>query len=143
MKNFLIIVVVIALIGYIASKGGDIYNAKGALDKVAEEQLNIVDENSQPAVKQKLVDEARNLGIDLAPGDIHITYEDTDVRSIEQKFTAKIAEFVNKRVAIQLSYTAHLVGIPLRQEIAHSRIRQIQAREKERPEMNQILNDTQ
>ena len=143
MKNFLIIVVVIALIGYIASKGADVYNARDALDKVAEQQLGFVDENSQPAVKQKLVDEARNLGIDLAPGDIHITYEDTDVRSIEQKFTAKIAEFVNKRVAIQLSYTAHLVGIPLRQEIAHSRIRQIQAREKERPGMKEILNDTQ
>ncbi|MGD0016527.1 MAG: hypothetical protein ABSC38_03295 [Verrucomicrobiia bacterium] len=140
MKNFIIIVVVIALIGYIASKGGDIYNAKGVLDKVAEQQLGFVDENSQPAVKQKLVDEARQLGIDLAPSDIHITYEDTDIRSIEQKFTAKIADFINKRVTIQLSYTAHLVGIPLRQEIAHSRIRQIQARQKERPEMKEILD---
>jgi hypothetical protein len=140
MKNFLILVVVIALIGYIASKGADIYNARGALDKVAEEQLNFVDENSQPAVKQKLVDEARKLGIDLAPGDIHTTYEDTDVRSIEQKFTAKIETFINKRATIQLSYTAHLVGIPLRQEIAHSRIRQIEVRQKERPEMKEILD---
>ena len=143
MKQFLIVLIVIALIGYVASKGADVYNARSAMDKVVEKQLGFVDENSQPAVKQKLVDEARKLGIDLAPGDIHITYEDTDIRSIAQKFTAKIAEFVNKRAAIQLSYTAHLVGIPLRQEIALSSIRQIQAQQKERPEMKQILDGTQ
>jgi hypothetical protein len=143
MKKFLIAVAVIGLIGYIASQWADIYSVKSSLEKVVEEQLYLVNENSQPAVKQKLVVEARKLGIDLVPDDIHIRYEDTDIRSIAQKLTSKIAEFVNKRVTIQLSYNARLVAIPLRLQIEHSRIRQIQVQQKEKSEMKQILDGAQ
>ena len=143
MKKFLIAVVVIGLIGYTVSRWADIDKAKTDLAKVVDQQLNSVDDNSQPAVKQKLVDEAGKLGIELSPADIQIKYEDTDVRSVAQKFTARIATFVNKRAEIKLSYNAYLVGmIPLRQEIEDSRIRQIQARERERPETQQLLDAT-
>ena len=99
-----------------------------------------MDENSQPAVKQKLVDEARKVGIDLDPANIHISYEDTDQQTMAEHFTAKIATFVNKRATIRLSYTARLAGIPFHQEIANSHIRRIQARERVTPENQQLLD---
>ena len=142
MKTFLILVIVIGLIGYTASQLADIFNAKTNFAKVVDQQLNSVDENSQPAVKQNLVNEARKLGIELSLADIQIKYENTDVHSVAQNLTARIATFVNKRAEIKLSYNAHLMGIPLRQEIEDSRIRQIQARERERPEMQQLLDAT-
>ncbi len=142
MKTFLIVVIVIGLIGYTASQLADIFNAKTNFAKVVDQQLNSVDENSQPAVKQNLVNEARKLGIELSLADIQIKYEDTDVHSVAQNLTARIATFVNKRAEIKLSYNAYLMRIPIRQEIEDSRIRQIQARERERPEMQQLLDAT-
>ena len=142
MKKFLIAVVVIGLIWYTGSQLADIYKAKTDLAKVVDQQLDFVNESSQAAVKQKLVDEARKLGVDLSPADIHIKYEDTDVRSVAQNFTARIATFVNKRAEIKLSYNAYLAVIPLRQEIEDSKIEHIQARERERPEMQQLLDAT-
>jgi hypothetical protein len=88
------------------------------------------------------VDEARKLGIELSPSDIQIKYEDTDVRSVAQQYTARIATFVNKRAEIKLSYNAYLAVIPLREEIEDFKIRQIQARERERPELQQLLEAT-
>ena len=144
MKKLIGWVIVIGLIGYAVSRWADIYQAKTDLAKVVDQQLNSVDENSQPAVKQKLVDEARRLGIELSPADIQIKYEDTDVRSVAQNFVARIATFVNKRAEIKLSYNAYLVWIiPLRQEIEDFRVRQIQAQARERPEMQQLLEPAQ
>jgi hypothetical protein len=141
MKKLIGWLVVIGLVWYAASQWADIYKAKTDLAKVVDQQLNLVDDNSQPAVKQKLV--AHKLGIELSPADIQIKYEDTDVRSVAQNYTARIATFVNKRAEIKLSYNAYLVGmIPLRQEIEDFRIRQIQARERERPELQQLLDAT-
>ena len=117
MRNFIAVVVVVALIGYVTVQWANVYKARSDLAQVVTQQLNFVDENSQAAVKQRLVDEARKLGIDLAPDDIHITYEDTDIHSMAQRFTSKIATFINKRAVIQLSYNARLVGISLHQEI--------------------------
>ena len=142
MKKLIGWLVVIGLVWYAGSRWADIYQAKTDLAKVVDQQLNLVDEKSQPAVKQKLVDEARKLGIELSPADIQIKYEDSDVRSVAQNYTARIATFVNKRAEIKLSYNAYLAVIPLRQEIEDFRIRQIQARERERPELQQLLDAT-
>jgi hypothetical protein len=142
MKNLIVVVIVVALIGYVVSQWARIYKARTDLDQVVAEQLNFVDENSQPAVKQKLVEEARKLGIELSPDDIRIAYVDTNERTVAENFTAKIATFVNKRVTIQLGYTARLVVIPLHEQIEESRIRQIQAQQRERPEMQQFLDAT-
>jgi hypothetical protein len=130
----------VVLIGYAVWQWINILEAKGSLAKVVNQQLDFVNENSQPAVKQKLVDEARKLGIELSPTDIQIKYEDTEKRSVAQNFTARILTFVNKRAEIKLSYNAYLAVIPLRQEIEDFRIRQIQAREREKPEMQQLLD---
>jgi hypothetical protein len=143
MRNFLIVVVVIGLIGYVGSRWADIYKTKTELAKVVEQQLSVVDDKSQPAVKHKLVDEASKLGIELSSADIQITFEDTDVRSVAQNLTARILTFVNKRAEIKLSYNAYLLGIiRLREEIEDFKIRQIQAQEREKPEMRQILDAT-
>jgi len=139
MKNFIIVAAIIVVVGYVTTQWANNFNAKNALAARVTEQLNFVDENSQPAVKQKLVDEARKVGIELDPANIQIAYEDTDQQTMAQHFTAKVATFVNKRVTIRLSYTARLAGIPLHQEITDSHIRQIQPRERERPEMQQLL----
>ena len=139
MKNLIIVVAVLVLIGYAVSQWVNNFKAKSDLAARVTEQLNFVDENSQPAVKQKLVDEARKVGIDLVPDNIQISYEDTDQQTMAEHFTAKVATFVNKRVTIRLSYTARLAGIPLHQEIMDSHIRQIQVRERERPELQQLL----
>ncbi|MGA2221816.1 MAG: hypothetical protein ABSH21_08580 [Verrucomicrobiia bacterium] len=139
MKNLIIVVAVLVLIGYAVSQWVNNFKAKSDLAARVTEQLNFVDENSQPAVKQKLVDEAHKVGIDLVPDNIQISYEDTDQQTMAEHFTAKVATFVNKRVTIRLSYTARLAGIPLHQEIMDSHIRQIQVRERERPELQQLL----
>ena len=134
----------VALIGYAVWQWVNILEARGSLAKVVNQQLDFVNETSQATVKQKLVDEAHKLGIELSSADIQIKYEDTDVRSVAQNFTARIAAFVNKRAEIKLSYNAYLaVIIPLRQEIEDFRIRQIQARERERPEIQQLLDPAQ
>ena len=139
MKNLIIVVAVLVLIGYAVSQWVNNFKAKSDLAARVTEQLNFVDENSQPAVKQKLVDEAHKVGIALVPDNIQISYEDTDQQTMAEHFTAKVATFVNKRVTIRLSYTARLAGIPLHQEIMDSHIRQIQVRERERPELQQLL----
>jgi hypothetical protein len=143
MRNFIAVVVVVALIGYVTVQWANVYKARSDLAQVVTQQLNFVDENSQAAVKQRLVDEARKLGIDLAPDDIHITYEDTDIRSMAQRYTSKIATFINKRAVIQLSYNARLVGISLHQKIGDSKLKQIQAQERQSEQTKEILDGTQ
>jgi hypothetical protein len=142
MKKLIGWAIVIGLFWYTGSRWADIYKAKTDLAKVVNQQLDFINETSQPVVKQKLVDEARKLGIELSPSDIQIKYEDTDVRSVAQQYTARIATFVNKRAEIKLSYNAYLAVIPLREEIEDFKIRQIQARERERPELQQLLEAT-
>jgi hypothetical protein len=143
MKKLITVVVVVLLIGYVTVQWASVYKARSDLAQVVTQQLNFVDENSQAAVKQRLVDEARKLGIDLAPDDIHITYEDTDIRSMAQRYTSKIAIFINKRATIQLSYNARLVGISLHQKISDSKLKQIQAQERQSEQTKQILDGTQ
>ena len=142
MKKLIGWAIVIGLFWYTGSRWADIYKAKTDLAKVVNQQLDFINETSQPVVKQKLVDEARKLGIGLSPSNIQIKYEDTDVRSVAQQYTARIATFVNKRAEIKLSYNAYLAVIPLREEIEDFKIRQIQARERERPELQQLLEAT-
>ena len=149
MKKLIGWAIVIGLFWYTGSRWADIYKAKTDLAKVVNQQLDFINETSQPVVKQKLVDEARKLGIELSPSDIQIKYEDTDVRSVAQQYTARIATFVNKRAEIKLQiaqlnedYNAYLAVIPLREEIEDFKIRQIQARERERPELQQLLEAT-
>jgi hypothetical protein len=143
MRNFIAVVVVVALIGYVAVQWANVYRERSDLAQVVAQQLSFVDENSQAAVKQRLVDEARKLGIDLAPDDIHISYEDTDIHSMAQRYTSRIATFINKRAVIQLSYNARLVGISLHQEISDSKLKQVQAQERQSEQKKQILDGTQ
>lgn len=143
MRQFLMAAVVIVLIGYVVTQWSRIYRTKSDLTAQAERQLDFVDDKSQDMVKKKLVDEARKLGVTLAPADIRVAYENTDVRSLAQRYTAKIATFVNKRAAIEISYKARLVGFPLEEKIEVSKIRQIQAQERQNPQNKQILDGIQ
>lgn len=143
MRQFLIAVVVIGLIGYVVAQWTMIYRTRSDLAARAEQQLDLVDDKSQDMVKKKLVEEARKLGVTLVPADIQVKYENTAVRSLAQQYTAKIATFVNKRAAIQISYNARLVGFTRPQKIEVFKIRQIQAQQRQSSELKQVLDGTQ
>jgi hypothetical protein len=142
MRQFLIAVVVIGLIGFVVSQWTGMLKTKNDLAARAEQQLDLVDDKSQEMVKKKLVEEARKLGVTVVPADIQVKYEDTDVRSLAQQYTAKIATFVNKRATIQISYNARFVGFTVPEKIEVFKTRQISAQSRQSSELKQVQDAT-
>lgn len=147
MRGAIIAIVALIVIGYIGSKAGNIYKARGDLEQSVAHYLDFVDDKSIDWVKQKLVEEGRGLGVDLTPDDIHVGYEDTQQQTFAQNVVGGRlgTQFINKRATISVTYDAHLLGIPLHQEIHNSRIKQIQVHQPRAtdPLMNQLLQGEQ
>ena len=132
--------VLLLLVAYAVVKGSEMFKTRNDLDEAVIQQLDFVADDNQPAIRQKLADEAAKLGVELSPNNVYLAFVDTDERSVAQGYLAKIATFVNKRVTIHLTYTTRLLWvIPMRQEIEETKIRQIQAQEHQSSEMKQIL----
>ena len=144
MKAFIIILVIV-LIGYGGVKGMEMFKTKGDFATRVEKQLNFVSETSMDSVKQDLIADAKKLGIDIAPGDIEIAYEDTEQHTVAQNLVGRKVgvQFVNKRVTIRVDYVQRILGIPFHENITQSHIRQVEAPRKQiSPEMQQLLDAT-
>jgi hypothetical protein len=139
--------IVLALIGYIGVRAATAFKAKTDLATRVEQRLDFVDETSIDLVKQDLVRDAQNLGIQLKPENIQVLYEDTEQRTVAQQLVGRrIAgtQFSNKRITISVHYAVPILGIPMKQDITGSKIRQVQAPRREpSPEMKQLLDGNQ
>ena len=81
-------------------------------------------------------------GIDLVADNIHILYEDTEQRTVAQGIVGRKVgvDFINKRIAINVAYVQHILGIPFHQDITQTKIKQVEAPRKQvSPEMQQLL----
>jgi hypothetical protein len=140
-----IIAVVVVVIGYGMVQWMEIFKANSDFGDKVERQLNFVDENSMDTVRQSVVADAKALGIDITTNNVHIAYEDTEQQTVAQNLVNKKigVDFVNKRVSITVDYVAHILGVPRHENVAESRIRQVQApRKRVGPEMEQLLDAT-
>ena len=144
MKSVIIIIVVLA-IGYGFVQGLNSYKTKDDFAARVEHQLDFVNNDTMDTVKHDLVQEAQKYGIQLTPGDIRITYEDTEQHSVAQQLVGRKlgTQFANKRISINVHYNAHILGIPFGQDITSSKIKQAEApRMPMRPEERQLLDPT-
>ena len=141
MKGWIVLIlVVIAGFGFV--QWVKTFKARDDMAARVESQLDLVDSNSIDSVRQTLVQQARDLGITLAPADIHITYEDTEQRTLAQQIVGNKlgTQFVNKRAAISLHYTARILGFPVAEDISNAHVRQVEApRMPLSPEERQLL----
>jgi preprotein translocase subunit SecF len=139
----MIALVVVFLIGYVGLTGMKQFKTNGDFATRVEHQINFVNETSMDSVKQDLVNDAKTLGIELKPDDVHIKYEDTEQRTEAQHLVGNKLDvtFLNKLVTITVDYVQPILGIPFHKEITESHIVQIQAPRKEpSPEMKQLLD---
>ena len=138
----LIVVLIVVLVGYGFVQGLHALKARNDFEERVNHQLDFVSDATTDSVKQDLIADAKKLGIDLAPTDITITYEDTEQRTLAQGFVGVRldVQFVNKRVEIYINFVQRILGIPFHENIIQSKIRQIQAPRREpSPEMKQLL----
>lgn len=128
MKTIVIVLVVLGII-YTGTQALTVYKAKEDLSVRVKHYLDFVDEKSTNEVKTHLVQDAQKLGLALAADNIYITYEDTDIQSMAQQIVGHRlgAQYKNKRVVITLRYTAHVVGVPVAQEVSEFKIVQVAA----------------
>ncbi|MGA2602615.1 MAG: hypothetical protein ABSG14_00155 [Verrucomicrobiia bacterium] len=141
----IIIAVVVVLIGYGIVQWMEIFKTNIDFNDRVARQLDSVDENSMDTVKQNVVADAKSLGIDITTNDIHITYEDTEQRSVAQNLVGKKigVDFVNKLVTIKVDYVQRILGIPCRENVTQAHVRSVQApRKQSSPEMQQLLDAT-
>ena len=144
MKGF-IYAVIGALIAYGFVQWVRNFKAQSDFSERVDGQVNFVDANSMDSVKQTLIADAKNLGIDIAADNIHIAYEDTDQQTVAESLVSKKigVDFINKRVTITVDYVQHILGIPVHESVTQSRIKQVQApRKRVSPEMQQLLDGT-
>ena len=144
MKGVIILVVVLA-IGYGFIQATKIFKVKSDFAERVQHELNFVDNSPVSTVKQDLVQEAQKFGIQLDPGNIQVSMDDTEQRSVAQKLVGNKlgTQFTNKRITIKLNYTARLLGIPWGQEITSSTIKQVEAPRMPMPaEERKLLDPT-
>ena len=129
MKNFIIVIIVLVLVGYLVVQVGGIYVSRQSLTKSANDRLDFVDDSSIESVKLDLIKDAEKLGVILVAGNVRILCEDTDQRTYAQQLVGDRigAQFVNKRVVISIHYTEPVLGIPIASDITASKIKQIKA----------------
>ncbi len=140
-----IIVIVLVVLGLGFVQGLNVFKAKSDFTARVNHQLDFVDNNTMDAVKQDLVQEAQKFGIALTPDSIRIAYEDTEQRTVAQQIVGRKlgTQFTNKRITINIHYTARILSIPFGQDITSSEIKQVEApRMPMRPEERQLLDPT-
>lgn len=146
MRGVIVALVALVLVGYLTIKGATAYKAKGDLAQRVEYYLDFVDEASIESVKQDLIRDAERFGIGLTPADIRVVYQDTELQTMAQKMVGGRlgAEFKNKQVAISVNYAVSILGLPWKQEVTDSKIRQVQVRQPpQRRELQDILDAEQ
>ena len=132
MRGAIILIVAVVVIGFIGVKAGTMFKSKSDLTDRVEYRLDFVDEASIETMKQDLVHDAQRLGIELVPDNITITYTDTERRTLPQKMLeGRVAQFVNKLVAIKVRYVVRILGVPFHEEISNQKIKQVQAQRVE------------
>lgn len=132
MKGAIILIVAVVVIGYLGVKFGTMVKSKNDLSERVEYRLDFVDETSIATVKQDLAHDAQRFGIELVPDNIDITYTDTERRTLPQKMLeGRVAQFVNKQIAIKVRYAVRILGVPFHEEISGHKIKQIQAQRVE------------
>lgn len=128
MKKLVAIAVAALLIAAVVQVS-KMFKAKTDLQSRVEHYVEAVDEHSIESVKQELAADAEKLGIQLSPAHVTVVYRDTEQKTMAQKMVgAKIgAQFTNKYVEITAEYDAHILGIPVRQTVVASHVRQVAA----------------
>jgi len=105
-------------------KSASCTRAKDDFETSARHTLDFVDETTKESVKADTVEAAHKLGIDVLAGNIDVVYEDADEPATAQRLGA---QFTTKRVVISLRYVAHVMGLPVHQQITASKFRQVTA----------------
>jgi rRNA maturation endonuclease Nob1 len=128
MKKLILVVVVVLLVTGVVQVS-KMLKAKTDLQRRVEHYVEAVDERSIESVKQELADDADKLGIRLSPADVEVVYRDTEQKTVAQKMVgAKLgAQYSNKYVEITAEYDARILGIPVRQTVVASHVRQVAA----------------
>lgn len=143
MKNVIVIVIALVLVGYVAVQASTAYRSHTELANRVEYHLDFVSAPGDTNVTQDIVHDARKFGIDVRPSDIRIIYDDTQQRSVAQQIVGNRlgTQFTNKRIAINVHYTARILGIPIGQDITRSKIKQVAApRQEPSSEMKSLLD---
>lgn len=135
----IVVILALVIVGYLSIQLGTVYRNKDILSGRVEYLLDFVDEHSVDEVKTRLVAEAKKLGVALDPAEIHISYTDVDRAVGPQTFVSKLADFKNKQVLIHVRYVDRIAGIKWPQEITHAKIKQLEVRQKARPEYEELL----
>lgn len=130
MKQLIIVVLIVAAIGFVAVNFGEVKTNQVDFERVVGERLEMVELNNADAVRTQLVKDAKKYKFDLKPSDILVKYERTEDQKYAQGFVAGLAEFENWRATIELNYTSHLLGFTSDHPVTVSKIKQVQVRQK-------------
>ena len=115
MRNLVIIVLVLAAVGWLAEDVTKMFRANTDFEASVQHYLDAVDAQSFDTVKRNLVDEAAKLGLKVEKKDITIGFADTQDGSFAQNLVVGVlgARFVNKRASIKCHYTASVLGLSI------------------------------
>ena len=128
MRSTIVIVVLLILAVYGLAQVGTMFRAKGDLETFVQRTLDFVDETTKESVKNDISQTAYKLGITVIVSNIDVVYEDSDEPTIPQRLTGRLGtQFINKRVVISLRYVAHVMSVPVHQQITKSEFRQVAA----------------
>jgi hypothetical protein len=145
MRNLIVVVLALVVVGYVSSKAATAFKAKIDFAERVEYRLDFVDGTSTNSIKDDVVHDARKLGIDLDPANIHVVYENSLLRTVAQQIVGNQlgTRFVNKQVGISVHYVVNILGISFNQDIVKTKIKQVQERQPANPLQQQLLNDAQ
>ena len=127
MKLYALLAVVVVAAGYVVVDWSRVYKQKTAMEERVEARLPSILSESEDAVREALAQEAKELGIVVKASDIRVAQEDTQVLTPAQQAMAETTRFTNKKVQVELRYTARLAGVRTRQHILATSIQQVSA----------------
>ncbi len=145
MRNFIVIILALVLIGYVVSKASTAFKVRNDLTDRVVYRLDFVDESSTNSVKDDVVHDAQKLGIDLDPSNINVVYENSLLRTVPQQIVGNQLgmRFVNKQIGISVHYVVNILGMHFNQDITQTKIKQVQERMPQNALQQQLLNDNQ
>lgn len=129
MRNLIIAVVVLAALAYAVAGASQLWKAHNDFQEKVDQYCGAVTGTNADWIKQTLVNDAKKLGLKLAPGDIQISYKNAQERSLAQSIMGDRlgTQFVNKRATIHCRVVAPVLGLGISQEIDSSRLIQVKA----------------
>lgn len=141
MRGLIVVCLIVGAIGYVAVNFGKVKTNQADFERIVSQRVDMVESNNADAVRSRLVEDARRYGFDLDPSHILIDYRRTEDQTYAQGFVGGIAEFENWRATIELDYTSYLLGFAMHRQVTGSKIRQVQVRQRMRPELEQMLKE--